>query len=163
VKIAQKIIRIHIICWLVFIIYEVNLTTIVLGYFPSARYISFYILNISLFYFHSIFLLRYTTQNSLTNLWRIATLLIFEFIAYYITTRFFTLLLNRFLYNESILPSFFDQKYLSSTFYRAIQFILYGTGYYFLVNYIRKREKSLIQDIENEKLKNYVLRSEQDF
>ena len=162
-KIAQKTIRIHIICWLVFIIYEVNLTTIVLGYFPSARYISFYILNISLFYFHSTFLLRYISKNSMKNFWRVTILLIFEFIAYYIITRFFTLLLNKFLYNDAALPSFFDRKYLSSTFYRGIQFILYGTGYYFLVNYIRKREKSLIQDVENEKLKNDVLRAEQDF
>lgn len=97
------------------------------------------------------------------NFWRVTILLIFEFIAYYIITRFFTLLLNKFLYNDAALPSFFDRKYLSSTFYRGIQFILYGTGYYFLVNYIRKREKSLIQDVENEKLKNDVLRAEQDF
>lgn len=97
------------------------------------------------------------------NFWRVAILLIFEFIVYYIVTRFFTLLLNKFLYNETVLPGFFDRKYLSSTFYRGIQFILYGTGYYFLVNYIRKREKGLIQDIENEKLKNDVLRAEQDF
>lgn len=42
-------------------------------------------------------------------------------------------------------------------------FVLYGTGYYFLMNYIHKREMGLIQDIENEKLKNDVLRSQQDF
>jgi len=52
---------------------------------------------------------------------------------------------------------------MSTNLYRGAQFILYGTGYYFLVNYIRKREKSLIQDVENEKLKNDVLRAEQDF
>lgn len=42
-------------------------------------------------------------------------------------------------------------------------FVLYGTGYYFLINYIRKRERSLIQDVENEKLKNDVLRTQQEF
>ncbi|WP_185960525.1 sensor histidine kinase [Pedobacter westerhofensis] len=42
-------------------------------------------------------------------------------------------------------------------------FILYGTGYYFLYSYYERKEKAFTQAIENEKLKNELLRAEQDF
>lgn len=54
-------------------------------------------------------------------------------------------------------------KYISTNFYRGIYFALYGTGYYFLINYLRKQEKTLTQAVENERLQNELLRAEQDF
>ena len=41
--------------------------------------------------------------------------------------------------------------------------MLYGTGYYFLIRYNQKKERTLTQAIENEKLENNLLRAEQDF
>jgi len=41
--------------------------------------------------------------------------------------------------------------------------MLLATGYYILLNYNDKKEKTMTQAIENEKLKNDVLRAEQDF
>jgi two-component system LytT family sensor kinase len=162
-KNAHKTIKIHIICWLVFIIYEVNLAGLVVGYFPLINYLLFYNLNICFFYFHSSFLLKYISKNRFVNLWRIPIFLMIEFSIYLLITFLFTSLLNRFLHNQQLSFKFLNHQYLSSAAFRAIQFILYGTGYYFLINYIRKREKGLIQDVENEKLKNEVLRAEQDF
>jgi two-component system LytT family sensor kinase len=155
--------KIHILCWTVFIIYEVVIAGILAGFFPFAHYFLFYILNISFFYFHSSFLLNYLSKNPLINIWRIPIFIIFELFIYLIVTFICTQFLNKFLHDQSLNFSFLNYQYLSSAAFRAIQFILYGTGYYFLINYIRKREKGLIQDIENEKLKNEVLRAEQDF
>lgn len=160
---TQKTTRIHIICWSVFIIYEIIIAGIALGYFPFTRYIFFYFLNVGLFYFHSTFLLRYVTPKSLVNLWRIPTFILFELIVYLLISAFVTMLINKFIYQQPLSLGFITHQYISSAVFRAIQFMLYGTGYYFLINYIRKREKSLTQDVENEKLKNDVLRAEQDF
>jgi len=162
-KNCLKTIRIHIICWFVFIIYEVIVAGTVLGYFPFTRYISFYLLNIGVFYFHASFMLRYVSKKALLNLVRLPLFIIFELFIYFVFTVLFTVLINRFIYHQPFSFKFLNSQYLSTSTFRAIQFILYGTGYYFLVNYIRKREKSLIQDVENEKLKNDVLRAEQDF
>lgn len=133
------------------------------GYFPLIHYVLFYFLNICFFYFHSTFLIRKVSPNPLLNLWRIPLFIILELAVYLLITFCFTTLLNKFLYHQPASPGFFNKRYFSSALFRGIYFMLYGTGYYFLINYIRKREKSLTQDVENEKLKNDVLRAEQDF
>lgn len=69
----------------------------------------------------------------------------------------------RFLINEKLNLQFIDERYSFTAVYRAIYFILLGTGYYFLVSYNQKKEKELTQTIENEKLKNELLQAEQDF
>jgi len=162
-KNRKQSIKIHVLCWTIFIIYEVSIAGIMLGYFPFAQYFLFYLLNISLFYFHSNFLLNYLSPNPFINIWRIPIFIILGLLIYLIVTFICTQFLNKFLHNQSPNFSILNYQYLSSAAFRAIQFILYATGYYFLVNYIRRREKGLLQDLENEKLKNDVLRAEQDF
>ncbi|MCX2482783.1 sensor histidine kinase [Pedobacter sp. MR2016-24] len=53
--------------------------------------------------------------------------------------------------------------YLANIVWRGSYFMLYGTGYYFLIRYNQKKERTLKQAIENEKLENSLLRAEQDF
>jgi two-component system LytT family sensor kinase len=93
---------------------------------------------------------------------RISLFVLFEIIVYFALALLFSCTANMLIYGGGFSQSL-NSEYIIVTVYRAMSFVLYGTGYYFLVNYINKREMNLIQDIENEKLKNEILRTEQDF
>lgn len=154
---------IHIFCWFVFISYEVALTIIFLeNTKPFILYFLFYVLNISLFYFHSLIVLKRLYTNTLTDIWRIPLLIILELILYFFISYLIVFVLSKFQYAVLKLPDI-DKKYIALSVWRGIYFILYGTGYYFLMRYTQKKEKTLTQAVENEKLKNDLLRAEQDF
>lgn len=150
-------------CWVIFIFYEVYLSGVLYGYFPFAHYFSFYLINVSIFYFHAYFLINHLSRNPINNLLRIPLFLILELIIYVIFSLTCSSVLDKHLYHKPSSPIFFNFKYFIPILYRGIYFILYATGYYFLINYIRKKEKTLTQAVENEKLKNELLRAEQDF
>jgi len=160
---VSKSTRVHILCWSVFIFYEIGLTGVVMQNFkPIEIYFIFYLLNISLFYFHSEVILKRFSVNTYIDIWRIPLLILMEIAAYCFITYLITLLLARLDY-ESYQTSFLQKKYIMTAIWRGIYFILYGTGYYFLLSYYQKKENSFTQAIENEKLKNDLLRAEQDF
>lgn len=159
----KKAIQIHLLCWAIFIFYEVYLSGILYGYFPFAHYFLFYLINVGIFYFHAYFLINHLSSNPIVNLWRIPLFLILELIIYAILSLTCSSILDNYLYHKPSSPIFFNLKYFTPILYRGIYFMLYATGYYFLINYIRKKEKTLTQAIENEQLKNEVLRAEQDF
>ncbi|WP_158796642.1 sensor histidine kinase [Pedobacter sp. L105] len=109
------------------------------------------------------FLLNYSSANFTVNLWRIPLFVVLEIFVYTIISLFITFLLNKYLYHDSSQEKLLNYQYVPTSIYRGTYFVLYGTGYYFLINYVRKKEKTLTQAIENEKLQNEVLRAEQDF
>lgn len=129
---------------------------------PFIIYFLFYFLNIGLFYFHSMFLLKKASTKTLMDIWRIPLLTILELIFYCALTFLLTFILRKLNFDQ-YQKSFFNSTYILSTLWRGIYFILYGTGYYFLLSYYQRKEKILTQAIENEKLKNDLLRAEQDF
>lgn len=129
---------------------------------PFAFYFLFYSLNISLFYFHALVVLTRANTNTIAAIWRMPLFTILELLLYCLITFIVSLILNNFDYNKFRL-TISESVYVTATVWRGIYFILYGTGYYFLVNYNQKKEKTLTQAIENEQLKNEVLRAEQDF
>jgi two-component system LytT family sensor kinase len=155
-------VQLHLICWVIFIAYEVSLSALAQGPAAFAHYVLFYLINISIFYVHSGFLFYCLSPSTSQNIWRITLFVIFELVIYCLLAVASGALIWKFIYHKPYL-NFLNLNYILITMYRAMSFILYGTGYYFLINYIRKREMNLIQDIENEKLKNDILRTEQDF
>lgn len=158
-----KTTKTHIFCWLIFILYEVEFSKMMGGSFrPFAFYFLFYSLNISLFYFHALVVLTRANTNTIAAIWRMPLFTILELLLYCLITFIVSLILNNFDYNKFRL-TISESVYVTATVWRGIYFILYGTGYYFLVNYNQKKEKTLTQAIENEQLKNEVLRAEQDF
>lgn len=158
-----KALKIHVLCWSVFIIYEVFVSSTLYGFYPFLQYVLFYILNIGTFYLHADFLLNRLTNKPISNIFRISTFTIAEILAYFILSLVCTSLLNKFIYHKNSAPTIFDFKYFTYCSYRGIYFTLYGTGYYFLINYLRKQEKTLTQAVENERLQTELLRAEQDF
>jgi two-component system LytT family sensor kinase len=155
-------VQLHLICWVVFIIYELLLTILANSPAPLIHYLLFYIINIGIFYAHSGFLLRYLTPFVFNNIMRISFFVLFEMIVYFVLAFLFSCMANMLIYGGRFSQDL-NSSYITVTVYRAMSFVLYATGYYFLINYIHKREMNLVQDIENEKLKNDILRTEQDF
>ena len=159
----QKAIYAHLFCWSIFILYEISVTALIVNALqPFLYYLLFYSLNICLFYFHSLVVLQNRPYSTLVNLWRIPLLIIIELLLYFFLYFLIGLFL-RFLINEKLTLEFVDKRYLLTSFYRGIYFMLLSTGYYFLVSYNQKKQKELTQTIENEKLKNELLQAEQDF
>jgi len=154
---------VHILCWLIFAFYETSMTSMITTLLPLIVYVLFYSLNISLFYFHSgVVLKRAYTKRILDILLYIPLLTMLELAVYFVLTYLLTLLFKKMGY-AYYQETFLQRKYLLVTLWRGIYFILYGTGYYFLLSYYQKKEKAFTQAIENEKLKNDLLRAEQDF
>lgn len=153
----------HLICWCIFITYEVIVSGIISNrYDHFVNYFLFYILNISLFYFHAHVILKKTSKRILINIWRIPTLIALELLMHIGISILIVLLLLA-ITGKQVNFNFVNQRYIISVIYRGVYFILYGTAYYMGINYLKKKEFELKQSIENEKLKNELLIAEQDF
>ncbi len=129
---------------------------------PLPFYLLFYPFNIAFFYFHSLVLLKRLATNTLKDVWLIPLLTMIELVVYYILTCFIIFILIKFGY-ETLQSPYLERRFILSTIWRGTYFILYGTGYYFLIRYYQKKENTLTQTIENERLKNELLQTEQDF
>jgi two-component system LytT family sensor kinase len=153
----------HLIFWLVFVLYEMVFAISYTGvYKPLLHYLLFYFLNIALFYSHARLVLKNAIQNSLSDIWRIPIFILLELIIYVILTALIVMFLN-FIYHGLIPMPIPFSKIFVSTVWRAVYFMLFGTGYYILQRFFEKQRKTLTQAIENEQLKNQVLRAEQAF
>lgn len=129
---------------------------------PFLYYFVFYTLNISVFYFHALVLLKQGVTNTKTDLWRIPLFLILELIVYSIISMTLSFSLINLKFREAA-EFIFTVKSLASVIWRGIYFILYASAYYLLFSYNDKRRRELVQTIENEQLQNELLRAEQDF
>lgn len=158
-----KTVQIHMLCWFIFIIYEIGITVTATGHTAGfATYILFYLLNISLFYTHSLLVLNKNSKTFLSAIWRIPLFMIIELVVYFVITVIISIYLSKKEFGIVSLANI-SPSYVGNMVWRAVTFIMYGTGYYALISYNRKKEKTLNQAIENEKLKNELLRAEQDF
>jgi len=160
----SKAALVHLLCWTIFIFYEIVIIRVISNHFQSAiLYVIFYLLNIFLFYFHSLIVLRASSHRTIINLWRIPLFIILELFAYTFITILVSFYLKHPVPYSMLSHEFLTSIYLANIVWRGTYFMLYGTGYYFLIRYNQKKERTLIQAIENEKLENSLLRAEQDF
>lgn len=158
-----KEVRIHIICWVIFILYEISILKLMrLDYQPSMTYVLYYTLNISLFYFHALIVLKRGTINTKADYWRLPIFIALELIVHYCLAISISWIL---IEQKSAIQfkTVFSVKAVAGTVWRGIYFILYSTAYYLLFSYNDKRRRELVQTIENEQLQNELLRAEQDF
>ncbi|TWI94582.1 histidine kinase [Mucilaginibacter frigoritolerans] len=153
--------RLHLICWTIFIFYEVVITGVLLGHFsPILSYLFFYAINISLFYIHSLSVLPFALDKAIRSVWLTPLLITLELILY------FALIICSekiffFIIGGQETP--ISKTFVAATIWRGIYFMLYGTGYYFLLHYIANRNKAYQSALRAEKLKTKLLRAEKDF
>ncbi|RLJ72746.1 histidine kinase [Pedobacter alluvionis] len=133
--------RIHIFFWAVYILYESGLTGIFVGRFGKAEnYIVHYLLNISLFYFHS----RMMDTFAKVRFYILAVfcLIIVEITIYIPVLATLNHIFTE--YNQSTPLSVLgiDKKFVGGAVYRSIFFIIVSTGYWFLRQYLKERKKA---------------------
>ncbi|RAJ29626.1 sensor histidine kinase [Pedobacter cryoconitis] len=158
-----KTIRIHLLCWFIFILYELSLLEIISGSTrPAFHYVIYYLFNISLFYIHSQLVLPRITKKFIASLWLIPIFTILELAVYCGIAVVISCLIMLFT-SEPIKIEYFNIKFFGITLWRGIYFILYASAYYIFLSYHRKRQAALTKTIENEQLQNELLRAEQDF
>jgi two-component system LytT family sensor kinase len=143
--------RLHFLAWFVFICYEILINRILVGtQFTFGNYAVFYSCNIFLFYFHAHVALPAVDVKSKKALWLFPIIFIAE-IAVYIpfvlgTARFFMEYFGVVMVN----PPSFTLKTVLSVIWRCVYFLLFSTGYYFIIRYIR--EHRTLQQAEKERL-----------
>ena len=153
--------RLHIICWAAFIFYEVVITGVLLGHFsPFLSYLLFYAINILLFYVHAIRVLPFALLDPSKSWWRVPFTLIIELLIYFILIAS----TEKLVYFTKGMPAQpINWRFAAATIWRGIYFMLYGTGYYFLINFIRNQRRINQEAIQRERLTSQLLRTEKDF
>jgi two-component system LytT family sensor kinase len=149
----------HVLWWAIFIAYEVSISGILAGRLsPLMDYLIFYFINITLFYCHAYFM-QYALGKIFTSLWRLPLLIIAELTVYILLIT----LADRLINGPSPQAKSFDWKFMAATVWRGISFILYGTGYYLVMAYIREKNRLHQEEIEIQVLKNQLLIAQKDF
>jgi len=156
--------RIHILCWFLFIFYELAVVITLIDDTSSfLAYLIFYSLNISLFYFHSDFVFPKAVKKSESIYWRLPLLVIAE-LSFFVTLTFgANVFLNDVLHVNQNEDVTYDALFLMNLAWRGFYFILYSTAYFYIKRYIAKQKAEINHIAEVEALKNQLLRSEIDF
>jgi hypothetical protein len=139
----QNNLKFHIIVWLSFIIYE----TVILGLFTGsfsypADYVIHYAHNIALFYFHAHVVLYSTLGRRLIAIWIIPFLVVLEIIVYLLVLFAIDSVAAKFPLIFGMDEVIINKLYLIQYIWRALYFIGFATGYYFLITFLKERARA---------------------
>lgn len=134
--------RAHIITWVIFMLYETIIVGIVSGKFGKpASYVVHYTFYICLFYLHAHYVLPKILKTGIAFL-TLPIGIILEVVVYYL---FYYSIANFAAYY----PNFFgierinfEKANLIKVTWRTLYFIGFSTGYYFLINLLKERERT---------------------
>lgn len=146
----------HFLIWTVYIIYEMATIWLLSLKFVSVNpYIFNYVFNISLFYFHAHVLLKYTleSKNKLLK-YNLVFLVLIEFMLFIGIKYQCELIFYRYEDPAHLQGYRFDLKFLSKMIYRTIYFMIYSTGYYFIIRTRERRQQ--VEEMEQQRLKNQI-------
>lgn len=155
-------IKIHFICWTVYIVYEVLMTGTISGRFSHFfTYFFFYVLEISLFYTHALFIMPTSFERSPDTRWRLPILFTSILVIYF----FLVILMSYFLDFIQVRRStmVLNSSFFLAISWRAFLFLIYATGYFFLTRYITKTKEQAQRAIEMEQLRTKLAQLEGDY
>jgi len=158
--------RIHFIGWLCFIAYEVITVGLIQRFVSFGHYAAYYVFNILLFYVHAHIILPAAKMKTKMAFWRFPLFTVLELAVYIPTLTFTVLMLNK--YNIVAIDHVeWKMNYLTSIGYRGIYFIMFSTGYFFVMNYLNERrlaaifeKQSLMTIIEKQKIEKDLVSSQ---
>lgn len=160
----RKTIRTHVVCWLVYIVYEVLVAGAMNGRFSSFYYyLFFYLLNTGLFYFHALYVMpnSFGRQKTLARIPVFVVLLALELSIFLLVTVLFSYVLEALHARRS--PLILDWKFFAGSSWRAVLFLLAGSGYYFLMGYIRRQRQEIEELKEIQRLRLELVNLRHDF
>jgi len=144
--------RTHVLAWFIFIAYEILIGFLYRGT-PGTFWdnVSFYALNIAIFYFNAHVALPTALSNGKLSFIKLPAIILSE-IAVYLLLRYLIILLFHFL-NLPLFPPYTNfLEFLGHSSFRGIYFIGLSTGYWFALTTVLNRKK--IADLETTQLRN---------
>lgn len=173
-----QIIGIHVLCWALYIVYEMTYAQIFPDYMDmSANFFHFFIINIAFFYTHAYVALPIALSSKAHVFWRLPLFAFLELVTVsmlYILSEIIVgniqFVVTGHTLAEVVSALVFDVAYLEYFVMPVLPYFLYSTGYYFLTRYMRGQRsareaeiKHFDQIIANKELETTVLRIEQDY
>jgi two-component system LytT family sensor kinase len=145
-------VHLHVMCWALFILYEIFVAYSFSGKFASPfDYAGHYILNICLFYWNTYFTLQVSLNGKRKSYSLLILLLLLEFLAYMLLKHlFYQVLLYFGIYLPQHMPSL--STFIMQSLWRVIYFIGLSTGYWFALS--RLSQRKVISDLEKSQLLN---------
>ena len=158
----SKSVKVHLICWTVFIAYEALIAGMVSGqYAHLVYYVMFYSLNIALFYFHALVVMARSFDRGSKTVWRLPFLLATEIAIYVGIYILLSYALELFKLRST--PLQLDSKFFITAIWRSALFMMFSTGYYFLHTYMRRAKEEMARALAMEQLNAKLVRAERDF
>lgn len=160
--------RFHWLSWSLFVLYEVAVAGILYGRLSSfGDYALHYSINIALFYVHALYVMPKGFRPSTHRFWLIPTLILGEIIVYTLFTYAMErLAIHLFQVRMTRLPEI-DYMYFLRSAWRAIYFMGFATGYYFLTRFLSERmrvgqieKQRLLDIIDKQHLQTELIRSQ---
>ena len=146
--------RIHILCWSIFLFYEV-----IIGGIFNQNFGNFWVnvlaysTHIAFFYFHSHVLLPYLLDNERKRWWEILLLVFLELMCYASISLTGNLTLKYLLgLDEGNIMNIesVENSLYAGILYRSIYFLSLSTGYYFIGSAIEKNKREALRKIQIE-------------
>lgn len=164
----RSVLKAHIITWLSFFIYEALILGLFTGRFLYlGDYIIHYAHNIALFYFHAHIVLYYTLGKRLMAIWTIPFLVIIEIVLYLLVLFVIDSIAAKFPLIFGMGEVVIDKPYLIRYIWRALYFIGFSTGYYFLITFLKESARARVlerqqlnQIIEQQKMEKELTKAQ---
>ena len=147
--------KVHFLVWLIFILYESVISGLVSGVFGKfSNYAIHYSINVFLFYINAHLVLPVALKKKEQIFFRLPLLLILLIIGYVFFVFTIDTLLLWYTNILDITNLSFDRAFVLRAIWRSAYFIIFSTGYYFLITYLK--EKSRVSDLEKERLTSII-------
>jgi len=163
--------RAHLICWALLVAYEVLLVGMLTQVFGSfLDYFLHYAIDITFFYVHARILLPWLLRKRFLRFLLVPLAVAGEVALYTATNFLFETVATRYWGLELTRPLVFDYLYCLRSTWRAIYFMAFATGYFYLRGYFKERQKAeraaqdrLLDIIENQQLRTELVKSQNAF
>lgn len=133
--------------WTLFVFYEITVVGLISKTFGHpVTYALHYGINIAIFYVHAIWLLPFALKNGKSAIWRVPLILTIEFAGYTLLAYVVDDLLIRSKIITHVSEITISKQFVLTSLYRCIYFLGFATGYYFLLNYIREKNRGAEQE-----------------
>lgn len=135
--------RWHIIAWAIFILYEYVLVSFILKRnAPILTYCIHYIINITFFYIHAELVLARGLKSQKPAYLGIIIFTVLEVCMYTLVAYLADSSLSKTITHPFSKMMVTDWKFMSSTVWRGIYFLLFSTAYYFIKSYIHQKHRT---------------------
>ena len=160
--------RVHLICWFLFISYEIIMVGLISNTFASISfYTAFYTLNIALFYFFAHQIMPRADSHRYYRYILLPAGIGGTFLVYYLITILLDVLLSDVSGNWNQLLLGYSKSSLLRSLYRFLLFVGLSAGYYYLTTFLRERQRAekkereqLLAEIEHQQTQNELMKSQ---